>query len=123
MPKLAIEEVVAREGDGGESSQSHATFSSRRKKEGKKERKARRQAGRKEGRKREGGREEGKGTAKPKVSLAARSLTRAACPHARARTLARHGEVKALWLDMGSVTIGTNDDGVPCPFLPRSLNS
>ena len=66
----------------------HATFSSRRKKEGRKrkEGKKERQGGRQEGSGREGERGE-EGTTKPKVLLA---------------RVARHGEVKALWLDMGS---------------------
>ena len=58
----------------------------RKEKEGREERKAGRQAGRKEGSGREGERGE-EGTTKPKVLLA---------------RVARHGEVKALWLDMGS---------------------
>ena len=84
-------------------------------KEGKKEGKKGKEAGRKEAgaRGRERGRERGEGTTKPKVSLAR-----------VARTRAHHGgEAKALWLDMGSVTIGTKDDGrredVPRPLTPR----
>ena len=78
-------------------------------KEGKKEGKKGKEAGRKEA----GAREGGEGTTKPKVSLAR-----------VARTRAHHGgEAKALWLDMGSVTIGTKDDGrredVPRPLTPR----
>ena len=69
-------------------------------KEGKKEGKKGKEAGRKEA----GAREGGEGTTKPKVSLARVARTTLA----RARTM---GEAKALWLDMGSVTIGTKDDG------------